>query len=289
MKVENSRLLSDYLESFLHDPTVERLDVEKLDEPFRELGRELAKLHGELEEFRRYSAALAAGDLSVAAPSDENPLCGNLKALQASLNMLAQQTRDVASGKDFEADTCHGTLGDAISLMVERLREHENQSRRKLANKAYYDTLTHIRNRVFFEEYMDSLLEQEASFTLCYMDLDCLKNVNDHYGHNEGDVYIKRFVEIIKNAFRTTDVFARVGGDEFCLVLTGRLKSLAEAKLAGALSVFSDFDRYPSSFSYGVVEIDCEKEPHTLKEIIKEADMEMYECKHRNKKRMGFI
>ncbi len=292
MKVENNRLLSDYLERFLHDPTVEKLDVAKLDEPFRALGEELVELHNELEEFRRYSAALASGDLSVPVPSDDNPLCENLKALHASLNDLAKRTKAVAfgaSGEDFTSDTCGGTLDEAISLMVERLREHESQSRKKLATKAYYDALTHIRNRAFFEEYMGSLLEQETAFTLCYMDMDFLKNVNDNFGHNEGDAYIRRFVETVKNAFRTTDVFARVGGDEFCLVLTGRLKRLAESKLANALRVFSDFDRYPSSFSYGVVEIDGEAGSYRLEDIIKEADREMYECKRRNKKRMGSV
>ena len=77
--------------------------------------------------------------------------------------------------------------------------------------------------------------------------------------------------------------------DEFCLVLTGRLKRLAESKLANALRVFSDFDRYPSSFSYGVVEIDGEAGSYRLEDIIKEADREMYECKRRNKKRMGSV
>lgn len=289
VKADNNELLSDYLMNILRDPTVKELDAEALEEPYRRLGRELVELHRELAEFGRYSAALAAGDLSVPVPSDDNPLCENLKTLHASLNSLAQRTKAVAAGGEFPAETCQGTLGEAINLMVERIREHENQSRKKLANKAYYDTLTHIRNRFFFEEYMESVLEQEQSITLCYMDLDCLKNVNDNFGHNEGDAYIRRFVDTIKNAFRTTDMFARVGGDEFCLVLTGRLKGLAESKLAAALAAFSEYDRYPSSFSYGVVEIDCEKGVHRLKDIIKKADEEMYECKHRNKMRMGFI
>lgn len=64
----------------------------------------------------------------------------------------------------------------------------------------------------------------------CYCDLDHLKYVNDRYGHLEGDRYICRFVETVKSCICENDLFARVGGDEFCIILRKCPKEMAERK-----------------------------------------------------------
>ncbi len=79
--------------------------------------------------------------------------------------------------------------------------------------------MTGIGNRAFFLEKAEDMLEKEVSMVFCYCDLDHLKYINDHFGHAEGDWYIRHFVHTVENLIRKEDIFARVGGDEFCIVL----------------------------------------------------------------------
>lgn len=160
----------------------------------------------------------------------------------------------------------------------------EKQAANRLNSKAYMDPGTGIHNRLFFDEYMESVLEEGREVTLCYLDLDGLKYVNDHYGHNQGDNYIRSFVSLMKSSVRSTDIFARIGGDEFCVVIPEVEKETAEKKFA-ELFVAENKEEYPVSFSYGVVEIRRIGKRMTLEEIIKTADAQMYECKRRNKER----
>ena len=163
----------------------------------------------------------------------------------------------------------------------------EKRTENNLTSKAYIDSGTGIRNRLFFEEYMEKLLQDGRDITLCYLDLDGLIYVNDQYGHTEGDNYIRRFVSAAGSAFRGMDVFARVGGDEFAIVLPDGDIEGVKKRIAGVLERFieeNDKD-YPMSFSYGVVEIEGGKNRQTLEEIIQMADAEMYKCKRENKKK----
>ena len=163
----------------------------------------------------------------------------------------------------------------------------EKQAAHNLASKAYHDPGTGIKNRLFFEEYMEMVLREEQNTTLCYLDLDGLKYVNDTYGHLEGDIYIQNFVELIKANFRSEDTFARIGGDEFCLVLSGSIGELIDLKMAEILRGFQTggYAEYQCSFSYGVVDIDGSDHDLTYDEILHKADEIMYECKRRNKEK----
>lgn len=163
----------------------------------------------------------------------------------------------------------------------------EKRTAHNLTSKAYHDPGTGIRNRLFFKEYMDSILNERREATLCYLDLDGLKYVNDKFGHVEGDIYIQNFVELIRSSFRNGDTFARIGGDEFCLVLTGCGGELMERKMAEILKRFQSerYNDYQCSFSYGVVEITGREKSITLEDILHEADEIMYECKRKNKEK----
>lgn len=163
----------------------------------------------------------------------------------------------------------------------------EKRMTSSLTSKAYHDAGTGIKNRLFFEEYMEMLLQEKQKATLCYLDLDGLKYVNDKFGHQEGDIYIQCFVELIRGSFRSGDTFARIGGDEFCLVLTGGIKELIERKMAELLDEFQtgEFRDYRCSFSYGIVEISGGENELSLKELLQEADEIMYKCKQKNKAR----
>ncbi|MCI8559955.1 MAG: GGDEF domain-containing protein [Dorea sp.] len=163
----------------------------------------------------------------------------------------------------------------------------EKRTAHNLTSKAYHDPGTGIKNRLFFKEYMESILREHREATLCYLDLDGLKYVNDKFGHLEGDIYIQNFVELIRSSFRNGDTFARIGGDEFCLVLTGCSGDLIERKIAEILKRFQSerYNEYQCSFSYGVVEITGRESDASLDDILHEADEIMYECKRKNKEK----
>lgn len=167
----------------------------------------------------------------------------------------------------------------------------EKQEVQLITSKAYSDSLTGIWNRRFFEETMYQLLADRSWFTLCYMDLDNLKFVNDQIGHKAGDRYIQSFVDAVKSEIRETDLFARIGGDEFCLIFKGCHEDAVERKMKGIVRAFrnSGDGAYQPSFSFGLVEVDSDREPLSMEEILSRADKKMYEFKRAYKKRIGKI
>ncbi|PPC89653.1 MAG: hypothetical protein CTY34_10700, partial [Methylobacter sp.] len=88
---------------------------------------------------------------------------------------------------------------------------------------AYYDKLTGLASRAYFQERMEHNIKnarrKNESFAFLYLDLDGFKDVNDSYGHNIGDLYLKAVAERIRSVVREVDFAARLGGDEFCILV----------------------------------------------------------------------
>lgn len=110
-----------------------------------------------------------------------------------------------------------GALGINRNI-TERIRESE-----RLANLAHYDQLTKIPNRYLLLERVSHLIAQSEraknNFTLLYIDLDRFKIINDTKGHAFGDKVLKEAASRILNTIRSSDTIARIGGDEFVLLL----------------------------------------------------------------------
>ncbi len=91
--------------------------------------------------------------------------------------------------------------------------------------QAVTDGMTGLYNRRYFEEYIKKeairSMRQNQKFTVIGLDLDHLKQINDTYGHNYGDIAIKAIAEVLKSNARSIDVAARMGGEEFNLILPG--------------------------------------------------------------------
>lgn len=160
----------------------------------------------------------------------------------------------------------------------------EKRNARNLASEEYHDPNTGISNRMFFEEYMRIVLRDDQEATLSYLCVDGLEEVNERFGHQEGDEYIQNFVEIVKKNFRGGDTFARIGGNDFCLVLTGNMEELINRKLTSILKEFQEetYRKYQCSFSYGIVEVMGKDNDMSLDEILQEAKEGMLECRERN-------
>ena len=168
--------------------------------------------------------------------------------------------------------------------VIEDITEDRKEAE-KLSSKAYYDAGTGIYNRMYFQEYMKKALEEKQNLLLCYMDLDGLKFVNDNFGHLEGDAYIHRFVTCIQRFFRNTDIFARVGGDEFCLLMPNADFLVIKEKIKRVREVFrkENDQPYSASFSYGLVDINGNEKEEDFDKILNLADERMYRFKKENK------
>jgi diguanylate cyclase (GGDEF)-like protein len=151
---------------------------------------------------------------------------------------------------------------------------------------AITDELTGLFNR---RNLLSVLTQQRAlsnrsryGFTVCYLDLDYFKEVNDQYGHPVGDKVLKGFSKLITDNLREVDVGARIGGEEFVLVLADT-RLLAAKKVCERMaqnwrdSAFIEAPGLTFTFSGGITEY---KSPETIEQVLERADVLMYEAKH---------
>jgi two-component system cell cycle response regulator len=115
-----------------------------------------------------------------------------------------------------------GVVG-VIALMVAVLRERVDRLIARLADAARTDALTGLLNRRGFQELMEveteRALRSSRPLAILVGDLDHFKHLNDRFGHAAGDVALRRFADIASSASRRIDAVARIGGEEFALLL----------------------------------------------------------------------
>ena len=138
---------------------------------------------------------------------------------------LTEAAKEVDKGNfDFKLDYNKndeiGILANTFRQLVSHVKEHISN----LDRKAHVDALTSVRNKGAFTAYLKKLQDDMDSFrepaecALGVFDCDDLKKINDHYGHDKGDIYLKTASRLICRVFQHSPVF-RIGGDEFAVVL----------------------------------------------------------------------
>jgi len=89
-------------------------------------------------------------------------------------------------------------------------------------DKSITDSLTQVRNRAFFDEYLRDTAEQARkygeTFSVAILDIDTFKAFNDTYGHPVGDLALKATTRTVQETIRKTDILCRFGGEEFTLI-----------------------------------------------------------------------
>jgi diguanylate cyclase (GGDEF)-like protein/PAS domain S-box-containing protein len=160
---------------------------------------------------------------------------------------------------------------------------------RQMSYQATHDALTGLINRREFErrlaEALDGAHEGETNHVLCFIDLDHFKVVNDSSGHQAGDALLREAAKLMRQAVRDSDTVARVGGDEFALLLPGcpldKGRQIAD-DLARAVGEhrFVWKDRiHTIGASVGLVEL--ARDSGTVEEILAAADSACYVAKKR--------
>ncbi|HBF0730346.1 TPA: GGDEF domain-containing protein [Clostridioides difficile] len=149
-----------------------------------------------------------------------------------------------------------------------------------LKKKANIDELTSAYNRKFAFEKIQHYIDNNLLFSLIYIDLDKLKTINDTYGHLAGDNYIINFSSIVIENLGIDDIFARIGGDEFIVIMPKSNENTTKEFIEKISKIMDN----KISFSYGIVEVSSENKM-TVEEIINIADIRMYTNKQNNHKR----
>ena len=181
-------------------------------------------------------------------------------------------------------------IGYSIALMLSFFLLNQFASHRKLALYAHVDSLTGIANRRSFHFVSEKIMLREkrekGDLYFIYFDLDGFKSVNDNYGHKTGDAVLAETARRIQRSTRESDIFARMGGDEFIFVPL----SIEERKGAVLLSekIISEITA-PFIYEGREIKIGCSigisVYPHdgeSVDQLVKYADQAMYSSKNKH-------
>lgn len=117
----------------------------------------------------------------------------------------------------FEGEKVAEVIGTATDITERK------ETERQVQKMAHYDDLTGLANRRQFQKKLDEALSSSSrynqSFALMFLDLDRFKNVNDTLGHNTGDLLLSKVAARLQSCIRGTDTAARLGGDEYAILL----------------------------------------------------------------------
>lgn len=190
----------------------------------------------------------------------------------------------------FVASAMFGAMLVIFSTFVKNDKENMAKQNVRLTELAYMDSLTQLLNRRAMKLRLETALDIKKvchqEFVIAIADVDDFKQINDNYGHDCGDIVLKKVVDIIKDNVRVTDYVSRWGGDEILILfnkssLPGTVSTIERIhKEVSGTKIDCNGEKIPLSLTVGV----CGSENyHMYQDVIQEADRRLYEGKHRGK------
>lgn len=169
--------------------------------------------------------------------------------------------------------------------------------KKELYLMARTDSLSGLANRNSLNEYLERLIptmqRNEKEFAFLFLDIDHFKTVNDSLGHNIGDELLKNISSIIRKTLRPSDFIARVGGDEFVIIIQ-EYKSYIE--LSNIIQRIQDYLSQPWLIQTHPINIGCSigvafypKDGEDIVSLMKNADIAMYEAKKLGRNQYHFF
>ncbi len=170
----------------------------------------------------------------------------------------------------------------------------------ELAHQRDHDFLTGLANRRLFERLaqmeLQRALRTETPLSLVMIDIDDFKDVNDSYGHAVGDKVLVALADLLVRSLRVYDIAARLGGEEFCLLLPGattlQAADLAERILDDFRNTTFDVpgrEAFSKTFSAGVATSRNSQGRDSIASLLKQADDLLYQAKHKGKNQVATL
>ncbi|MGB9694866.1 MAG: MASE3 domain-containing protein [Caldisericaceae bacterium] len=215
-----------------------------------------------------------------------------LEALQGKVPLNSYFENPVVTKNGMRVLRWQNTLlknasGDIAGILssAEDITE-EIQMKEQLVKLATIDGLTQVFNKQKGIEMLNNAIINivgKEKLTICFVDANGLKSINDNYGHTEGDEYLKTVAKVLSGRVSAPSFLFRFGGDEFVIVLNGMDIDQSTEVMAGIDSELNEFNEanakpYKISISYGFAVFDPEK-PVSLVELLSIADKAMYKEK----------
>jgi len=188
-----------------------------------------------------------------------------------------------------KASLSRAMLARALRFAIER---HRLQT--ALRSLSLLDELTGLHNRRGFLALAEQhllLLRRRGAALLVFVDLDGLKGINDMHGHLEGNRALMEAANVLRSCFREADILARIGGDEFCVLMTDTREDSSDhvrqrlQKRVDQTNALED-RQFRLSLSVGIAEVQTVHQP-SVEEMLSLADALMYEQKRDKKTRAG--
>lgn len=191
-------------------------------------------------------------------------------------------------------------LADATSVALENIQVYAELEQRvrdrtaelqkaneEIRQMSITDDLTGVHNRRGFHllarPALHAARRDGRSCVLGFIDVDALKHINDTLGHAVGDNLIIDVANVLREALRPSDVLARIGGDEFCVLITDPTADpvTLQRQLTEALHTFNETHTRPYrlSTSFGLMQVPATAEARTVEELLTRADELMYQQK----------
>ena len=179
-------------------------------------------------------------------------------------------------------------VSEQIATAIQRKQLEE-----EMEKLAHFDSMTGACNRGYGLALLGRELKfarrRKTPFLLIYIDIDDFKNINDTFGHGEGDQVLKKVVKLLKSTLRDIDIICRMGGDEFLLIFPNsspkNLSIINERFIKNLIKLNQTIKKpYKIGFSIGISCYNPDN-PRSMDELIRIADNRMYEDKKKNLKR----